>query len=180
MEFFNSFFSDSKSHDENAIWKKHADIASANNRALLIVQEPWSSGYGRRLMYWRPWVRIPALYNGWTFFKSICRKNCIDACLKIKRGRRWPILKQFSSHPFWRWDTSRCPCKPFRRWRRLDEPSDLNGTRFLERSHSKIDRVNAGSHQSNSVDQNLWITIDWSRQNHRSLRSVHTTAYYAT
>ena len=124
MEFFNSFFSDSKSHDENAIWKKQADIASANNRALLIVQEPWSSGYGRRLMYWRPWVRIPALYNGWTFFKSICRKNCIDACLKIKRGQRWPILKQFSSHLFWRWDTSRCPCKPFRRWRRRDEPSD--------------------------------------------------------
>ena len=28
--------------------------------------EPWSSGYGRRLMYWRSWVRISALYSGWT------------------------------------------------------------------------------------------------------------------
>ena len=29
--------------------------------------EPWSSGFGRRLVYWRSWVRIPALYTGWTF-----------------------------------------------------------------------------------------------------------------
>ena len=30
--------------------------------------EPWSSGYGKRLMFQRSWVRIPALYTGWTFF----------------------------------------------------------------------------------------------------------------
>ena len=28
--------------------------------------ELWSSGYGRRLMIQRSWVRIPALYTGWT------------------------------------------------------------------------------------------------------------------
>ena len=31
-------------------------------------QEPWSSGYGRRLMLQRSWVWILAPYTGWTFF----------------------------------------------------------------------------------------------------------------
>ena len=31
-------------------------------------REPWSSGYGWRLMFQRSWVRIPAPYTGWTFF----------------------------------------------------------------------------------------------------------------
>ena len=30
--------------------------------------EPWSSGYGWRLIPRRLWVWIPALYTGWTFF----------------------------------------------------------------------------------------------------------------
>ena len=45
-------------------------------------QEPWSSGYGKRLTFRRSWVRIPALYTGWTFFTYICCKNCNDACLE--------------------------------------------------------------------------------------------------
>ena len=32
--------------------------------------EPWSSGYGWRLAFWRLWVRIPAAYAGWTFDQS--------------------------------------------------------------------------------------------------------------
>ena len=31
-------------------------------------REPWSSSYGRRLMFWRAWVWIPAPYTGWTSF----------------------------------------------------------------------------------------------------------------
>ena len=31
-------------------------------------REPWSSGYGWRLMFQRLQVQIPALYTGWTFF----------------------------------------------------------------------------------------------------------------
>ena len=31
---------------------------------------PWSSGYRRRLMFWRSLVRIPVLYTGWTFFHT--------------------------------------------------------------------------------------------------------------
>ena len=31
-------------------------------------RESWSSGSGRRLMFQRLWVRIPAPYTGWTFF----------------------------------------------------------------------------------------------------------------
>ena len=46
--------------------------------------EPWSSGYGWRLKFKRPWVRIPAPYTGWTFghfLTLICCKNSI-VCLK--------------------------------------------------------------------------------------------------
>ena len=31
-------------------------------------QEPWSSGYGRRLEFQRSWVQILAPYTRWTFF----------------------------------------------------------------------------------------------------------------
>ena len=37
-------------------------------------REPWSSGYGRRLMSWRSWVWIPAPYTGWTFSTLTCYK----------------------------------------------------------------------------------------------------------
>ena len=49
----------------------------------VLGRDPWSCGYGRRLMFWRLWVRIPAPYTGWTlhFFTLTCCKNCI-ACLK--------------------------------------------------------------------------------------------------
>ena len=33
-----------------------------------VGREPWSSGYGRRLVFKRLWVQIPALYTGWKFF----------------------------------------------------------------------------------------------------------------
>ena len=49
----------------------------------VLGRDPWSCGYGRRLMFWRSWVQIPAPYTGWTlhFFTLTCCKNCI-ACLK--------------------------------------------------------------------------------------------------
>ena len=61
-----------------------------------IGQKPWSSGYGRRRMFWRLWVRIPVPNTGWTFFKLICCKNYIWVCMKKtedkwKRGRGRPI-----------------------------------------------------------------------------------------
>ena len=37
-------------------------------------REPWSSGYGRRLMLLRSWVRIPVPYTGSTFLTLICCK----------------------------------------------------------------------------------------------------------
>ena len=40
------------------------------------VQEPWSSGYGRRHKLRRSWVLIKALCTGLTFFTYICCKNC--------------------------------------------------------------------------------------------------------
>ena len=35
---------------------------------LMMGGKPWSSGYGKRLVFQRPWVRIPSPYTGWTFF----------------------------------------------------------------------------------------------------------------
>ena len=46
-----------------------------------LFTEPWSSRYGRTLMFQRSWARIPAQYTGWTFFTFICFKNC-NLCLK--------------------------------------------------------------------------------------------------
>ena len=36
-------------------------------QTLKVGREPWSSGYGSRLIFQRSWVRIPALYTEWTF-----------------------------------------------------------------------------------------------------------------
>ena len=63
-------------------------------------REPWSSGYGRRLMFWWFRVQIAALYTGWTFFTLICCKNCNAVRLKKtknkrKRGRDGPFLNVF-------------------------------------------------------------------------------------
>ena len=60
-------------------------------------REP-SNGYGLQLMFERSWVRILALYTGWTFFTLICCKICNDVCLKRpkinnKGGLGWPIFK---------------------------------------------------------------------------------------
>ena len=33
-------------------------------------------------MFQWSWVRIPAMYTGWTFFTYICCKNWNDVCLK--------------------------------------------------------------------------------------------------
>ena len=59
--------------------------------------KPWSSGYGRRLMFRMSWVQILSPYTGWTFFTYIGCKNCNDVCLKRpkindKRGLGWPIF----------------------------------------------------------------------------------------
>ena len=71
-------------------------------------REPWSSGYGWRLMFDRSWVQIqPHIMDG-HFFALICCKNCIvffektknkqkEAGVgplkkeKRKRGREWPF-----------------------------------------------------------------------------------------
>ena len=46
-------------------------------------REPWSSGYGWWLSFFRSWVRILATNNEWhlDIFTLICCKNCI-VCLK--------------------------------------------------------------------------------------------------
>ena len=48
---------------------------------------PRSSRYGMRLMFQRSWVRIPAPYTLWTFFTSICCKNC-NVCLKRRKNEK--------------------------------------------------------------------------------------------
>ena len=56
---------------------------------------PWSSGYGRRLMFRRSWVQIPAPVTGWTLFRYICCNYCGDVCLEIPKinNNRGPFKK---------------------------------------------------------------------------------------
>ena len=76
-----------------------------NNKNKFHGWEPWSSGYGRRLTFWRSWVRIPVLYTGWKFFSLICWKIVLmfvwKRPKKTNRGRGWPILKKALWTCFW-------------------------------------------------------------------------------
>ena len=67
----------------------------SNNEA--IGREPWSSGYGKRLMFRTSWVRFLALYTGWTIFHVYLMYNC-NVCLKRpklnkKEARIGPLKK---------------------------------------------------------------------------------------
>ena len=92
------------------MWKQHFNffILIRSVKVFLYGREPWSNGYGRRLMFQRSWVRIPgAVYwMDMTFFTLICCKNCSGHILfnltslfektknKWKRGQGWHILKK--------------------------------------------------------------------------------------
>ena len=57
-------------------------------------REPWSSGYGRLLVFKRSWVQIPAPYTGRTFSHLfVVKLYCLfkKTKNKWKRGRGWPI-----------------------------------------------------------------------------------------
>ena len=50
---------------------------------MFVGWEPWSSGYGRWLMFQRSWVQIPAPYTGWTWhFSALIRCQNVIVCLK--------------------------------------------------------------------------------------------------
>ena len=73
--------------------KNQNDVENGQQQPL--DREPWSRGYGRRLMSWKSWVQIPALCTVWTFFRYICCKMyniCLKRRKKWKRGRGWPIF----------------------------------------------------------------------------------------
>ena len=60
-------------------------------------REPVSSGYGWRLMFWRSWVRIPALYTGWKFFNIYLLPNleCLfEKTKKQKEAMDGPFFKK--------------------------------------------------------------------------------------
>ena len=65
-----------------------------------IGQDPWSSGYGRKLMFQRLWVQIPTQYTGLTFFHILFVVK-IEMCVwkdenKRKRDRGWHIFNYFN------------------------------------------------------------------------------------
>ena len=60
-----------------------------------VGREPWSSGYGSRLKFWRSWVWIPLCIVAGHFFTFICCKNCSKRRkLNWKRGRKLTISKK--------------------------------------------------------------------------------------
>ena len=54
-----------------------------NQQYFKFGRHPWSSGYGRRLVFRRSWVWIAAPYTRWTFTTFICCKNCLFERTKI-------------------------------------------------------------------------------------------------
>ena len=50
----------------------------------MLGREPWSSGLGRRLMFQRFWVRIPAPYTGWIFFTYLFATKIVTFVWKYK------------------------------------------------------------------------------------------------
>ena len=57
---------------------------SHKNKKWSFGRAPWSSGYGRRPMFWRLWIRIPVPYTGWTFFTYIFCKVVMMFAWKYK------------------------------------------------------------------------------------------------
>ena len=62
--------------------------------------EPWSSGWGRRFVIRRLWVRIPAPDTGWTFFQFYLLQElyCLfEKTINEKEAGVGPFLKNFLS-----------------------------------------------------------------------------------
>ena len=83
---------------------------NSKNKERSFGWEPWSSGYGRRLMFHKSWVWIPALYTGWSwhFFTLICCKNCTVCLKRPKINKKEAELAHsktfaFSARGFWNW-----------------------------------------------------------------------------
>ena len=68
-------------------------------------REPWSSGYGRRLMSQRSWVWILAPFIGRTFFHIYFYENCSDVCLRRPKINETEVglahLKQKYKKSWW-------------------------------------------------------------------------------
>ena len=89
--YVNKIFSDrdSATHDDAAAApsssQKHFGVylfaKETENRKKNELKQNTSSGLGRRSMFKRSWVRIPATDTRWTFFTFICCKVFI-VCLK--------------------------------------------------------------------------------------------------
>ena len=69
---------------------KHDELSSHRSifkrKMQFIRVGPWSSAYGRRLMFQRSWVWIPALYAGWTFFTCLFVLNFVMGVWKDKKN----------------------------------------------------------------------------------------------
>ena len=68
--FFVAQFLDIKTKVQTIQHNSHRFIKTCKHAGTVAVlflgQEPWSGGYGIQLVFRRLWVRIPALYTGWT------------------------------------------------------------------------------------------------------------------
>ena len=63
------------------IWLQEMLIKMSNSR------EPWSSGYGSRLMFKRLWVQMPAVVTWWTLIQ-----------INEKEAGNWTFKKMFNGH----------------------------------------------------------------------------------
>ena len=69
---------------------------TSTSKIVKVGREPWSRGYGRRLMFRRLWVRIPSMYNGCAWFEKtkINENEAGDKPIWKKRFWRHQLLSQ--------------------------------------------------------------------------------------
>ena len=99
-----------------------------------IGREPWSCGYGRRLIFWRSWVQIQAPYTEWTFFTLICCKIVLMFAWKTPKMNK----KEAGGGPF-----KNMPLFP----------------KFHKISHSSLKYLKIGFQNSPKTSPNTWATF---------------------
>ena len=64
------------------LWAERSSSEESSKKTLFgFGWEPMPSGCGRRLTFWRSWVRIPVLYAGWTLLTfNSCNNGNVFFC----------------------------------------------------------------------------------------------------
>ena len=96
-----TFCDDRASNARRLCWQIFPMCHSATPQTILLGWEPWSCGYGRRLMFQRSWIRIPGPYTtGWIFFLHLFVVKIVKYVWKTKINKKEAGVGPFSRNLF--------------------------------------------------------------------------------